>query len=99
MNRLILTAILSLVFCFVVSAQGPRNDAAPVNKSTKLTAKTTQPIDKFVQPMDKEYTDSIIKNTTEKFFLTELIDHLPASDKVPNPAKILGYPIGTPDKL
>jgi hypothetical protein len=52
-----------------------------------------------VQPNDKEYTESIIKNTTEKFFLTELVDHLPASDKVPTPAKILGYPMGTPEKL
>ena len=51
------------------------------------------------RPIDKEYTDSIIKNTTEKFFLTELIDHLPASATVPTPAKILGYPIGTPNKL
>ncbi len=51
------------------------------------------------QTNDQEYTDSILKNTTEKFFLTELIDHLPASDKVPSPAKILGYPVGTPNKL
>jgi hypothetical protein len=51
------------------------------------------------QPVDKDYTESIIKNTTEKFFLTELVDHLPASDKIPTPAKILGYPIGTPNKL
>lgn len=51
------------------------------------------------QPIDKDYTESIIKNTTEKFFLTELVDHLPASDKVPTPAKVLGYPIGTPNKL
>ncbi|HEX9000642.1 MAG TPA: M14 family zinc carboxypeptidase, partial [Blastocatellia bacterium] len=52
-----------------------------------------------VQPVDKEYTDSIIKNTTDKMFLTEFVDHLPASDKVPSPAKILGYPVGTPNKL
>lgn len=51
------------------------------------------------QPIDKEYTESILKNTTEKFFLTELVDHLPASDKVPTPAKVLGYPVGTPNKL
>ncbi|MGH9766260.1 MAG: M14 family zinc carboxypeptidase, partial [Blastocatellia bacterium] len=51
------------------------------------------------QPVDKEYTESIIKNTTDKMFLTELVDHLPASDKVPTPAKILGYPAGTPNKL
>lgn len=51
------------------------------------------------QPIDKEYTESIIKNTTEKFFLTELVDHLPASSRVPTPAKVLGYPIGTPNRL
>ncbi len=51
------------------------------------------------QPIDKEYTDSILKNTTEKFFLTEIVDHLPASGTVPSPLKILGYPIGTPNKL
>ncbi len=51
------------------------------------------------QPIDKDYTDSIIKNTTDKMFLTEFVDHLPASDKVPSPAKILGYPVGTPNKL
>jgi hypothetical protein len=32
-------------------------------------------------------------------FLTELVDHLPASTKVPTPAKVLGYPVGTPNKL
>src|SRR5258708_10756110 len=51
------------------------------------------------QPIDKEYTDLIVKNTTEKFFLTELVDHLPASDKVPSPMKVLGHPIGAPNKL
>jgi hypothetical protein len=51
------------------------------------------------QVNDKDYTDSIFKNTTDKMFLTELVDHLPASDKVPTPAKVLGYPVGTPNKL
>jgi len=51
------------------------------------------------QPVDKEYTESIIKNTTDRMFLTELVDHLPASDKVPTPAKVLGYPAGAPNKL
>ena len=32
-------------------------------------------------------------------FLTEFVDHLPASATVPSPAKVLGYPIGTPNKL
>lgn len=51
------------------------------------------------QVNDKEYTDSILKNTTDKQFLTEFVDHLPASDKVPTPAKVIGYPVGTPNKL
>src|SRR5262245_19017453 len=53
------------------------------------------PATRSSQPIDQEYTKSILENTTEKFFLTELVDHLPASDKVPTPAKVLGYPIGT----
>jgi hypothetical protein len=31
--------------------------------------------------------------------LTELVDHLPFSATVPSPDKILGYPIGTPNRL
>lgn len=51
------------------------------------------------QPIDTAYTESIIRNTTDKMFLTEIVDHLPASTKVPTPEKVLGYPIGTPNKL
>jgi hypothetical protein len=48
---------------------------------------------------DAGYTAKILQYTTEKYFLTELVDHLPASDTVPTPEKVLGYTIGTPDKL
>ncbi len=51
------------------------------------------------QLLNEEYTAKIREYTTEKFFLTELVDHLPASDKVPSPDKVLGYIVGTPDKL
>jgi len=51
------------------------------------------------QKLDEGYTAKIVEYTTEKFFLTELVDHLPASDKVPTPEKVLGYVIGTPNKL
>jgi hypothetical protein len=51
------------------------------------------------QPIDQSYTAKIREYTTEPFFLTELVDHLPASDKVPSPEKVLGYAIGTPNKL
>ena len=51
------------------------------------------------QKLDEAYTAKIREFTTEKFFLTELVDHLPASDRVPTPAMVLGYAVGTPDKL
>jgi hypothetical protein len=51
------------------------------------------------QENDKEYTAKILEYTTEKFFLTELVDHLPASDTVPSPMKVLGSIAGAPDIL
>jgi hypothetical protein len=58
---------------------------------------STQPVSPA--RIDQNYTQKIKEYTTEKFFLTELVDHLPASDTVPSPEKVLGYVIGTPNKL
>lgn len=49
--------------------------------------------------VDKDYTAKILEYTTEKFFLTEFVDHLPASETVPTPAAILGHIVGAPDIL
>jgi len=51
------------------------------------------------QAVDKDYTAKILEYTTEKFFLTEFVDHLPASATVPSPLKVLGHIIGAPDVL
>jgi len=51
------------------------------------------------ESVDKDYTAKILEYTTEKFFLTELVDHLPASETVPSPFKILGHIVGAPDVL
>ena len=51
------------------------------------------------QPVDADYTAKIREYTTEPYFLTELVDHLPSSDAVPSPQKALGYVVGTPEKL
>src|ERR1700683_315848 len=53
----------------------------------------------YAQPNDAGYTAKIRQFTTETFFTTELVDHLPASQTVPTPEKVLGYVIGTPQKL
>lgn len=57
------------------------------------------PLLRAQQANDEEYTKKILEYTTEKFFLTDLVDHLPASDSVPTPEKILGHVIGIPDIL
>src|SRR5215471_16559351 len=86
LTRLALSALLFSPGANLALAQGAKK-TAPASPEAQS------------QPVDKEYTDSIVKNTTDKMFLTEFVDHLPASDKVPTPAKVLGYPVGTPNKL
>ena len=50
-------------------------------------------------PDDAGYSAKIKEYTTEKYFLTELVDHLPASATVPTTEKFLGYVAGAPNKL
>lgn len=50
-------------------------------------------------PNNAEYAAKVKENTTQPYFMTELVDHLPASAKVPSPDKILGYTVGAPGHL
>jgi len=51
------------------------------------------------QPIDQHYTDQIHKYTTDKQFISPLVNYLPASKTVPTPAKVLGDVSGAPDML
>src|SRR5574339_326344 len=51
------------------------------------------------QPLDAEYTKKIKEYTTESFFLSPLVDYLPASKTVPTPKAVLGDIAGAPGKL
>ena len=51
------------------------------------------------QPVDEEYTRKIKEYTTEPFFLSPLVDYLPASSTVPTPKAVLGDIAGAPTKL
>lgn len=48
---------------------------------------------------DAEYTKEIRQFTTGPEFSTELVDHLPASDRVPTPRQFLGYIAGAENHL
>ncbi len=51
------------------------------------------------QQMDEDFAKSIKEWTTKPEFMSPLIDHLPKADGVPTPKDVLGYHIGTPQKL
>jgi hypothetical protein len=51
------------------------------------------------QRLDDDYTRQIRQFTTGPQFMTELVDHLPASDTVPTPLKHHGYIAGAEGKL
>ena len=51
------------------------------------------------QKIDEEYTAKIKEYTQDSRIITELVDHLPASDTVPTPLKFFGRMPGTPGEL
>src|SRR5687767_10512812 len=67
---------------------------APVAPTIPALAKSVN-----AQKQDAGYTAKIREFTTEPFFLTELVDHLPASDRIPTPEKFNGYISGAAGKL
>src|SRR5579871_5626596 len=48
---------------------------------------------------DSTYGEKIKQYTTEPFFLTPLVDHLPIAPGIPTPDAVLGHIVGAPDVL
>ena len=71
------------------------NPAAPPEPPPSATRPGRDPS----QPIDEEYTSKIKRYTTETFFLSPLVDYLPASKSVPTPAAVLGDIAGAEGKL
>src|SRR5271166_5475678 len=89
LRKTLLSAALVLAFTGALSAAFAQEQARPAPASATATAPSN----------DAAYTAKIKEYTTEPDLLTELVDHLPASDTIPSPDKILGYVIGAPNKL
>src|SRR6185436_15466965 len=74
--------------------------AAGAMLQSPLSAQAPQP---FVRDpkiaIDADYTKKIREYTTEPFFLSPLVDYLPASKTVPTPKEVLGDIAGAPGKL
>jgi len=64
-----------------------------------LSALAPRDVHAQTQAVDREYTAKIKEHLQDPRISTELVDHLPASDKVPTPLKFFGRIVGTPGEL
>ena len=73
--------------------------AAPLARAQFTDPASQRPGRNPNQPLDEAYTDKIKKYTTESFFLSPLVDYMPAKAGVPTPTAVLGDIAGAPGKL
>jgi len=92
----LLVATLLILPVTIRLASAQKKTAADKPASSRVKADAPQ---NAAHAEDNDYSKKIKEYTTEKYFLTELVDHLPMSDTVPSPDKVLGYIVGTPNKL
>jgi Zinc carboxypeptidase len=81
----------------LVAAAGAQKGKAPKLTDAQLAAATPGPAPN--EPIDQDYTKKIKEYTTEPFFLSPIVDYLPASKTVPTPTAVLGDIAGAPGKL
>ena len=51
------------------------------------------------QPQDEEFAKAVAEWTTQPYYTSPLVDHLPKVDGIPSPKDVLGYHVGAPAKL
>ena len=89
--------LLLLALPFAAHAQSRDATRDPVGGS--LDPALVKPGRAPYQPVDSEYTRKIHEYTTESFFLSPLVDYLPASSTVPTPKAVLGDIAGARNNL
>src|SRR3984893_18464872 len=72
-----------------------RQQSSHPKAASPAAAKAKETKTETAAAADNDYSKKIKEYTTEPYFRTELVDHLPMSDKVPSPDKVLGYVVGT----
>jgi len=93
----------AFVFSFLITAGGGQlygQAADPTPPSPLgLPPSASRPGRDPNQPIDEEYTRKIREYTTEPFFLSSLVDYLPASATVTTPKAVLGDIAGARNNL
>jgi hypothetical protein len=92
-------ALLALLLSFAPAVSAPAQNAGQQQGQGSADLSAAKPGRDPRQPIDEEYTRKIREYTTEPFFLSPLVDYLPASRTVPTPKAVLGDIAGAPTKL
>src|SRR5689334_5049345 len=96
----VLTVLAIVSLTVPVAAQNGNGSKAKNGKSmSSADLATAKPGRDPKQPIDEEYTKKIKEYTTEPFFLSPLVDYMPASKTVPTPKAVLGDIAGATGKL
>jgi hypothetical protein len=98
MDRRPITVVL-LLQLLAAPCIGGAQQATKSGSSATSTISTAQPGRDPNQPIDEEYTKKIHEYTTESFFMSPLVDYLPASATVPTPKVVLGDIAGARNNL
>ena len=94
MTRLVMGLALACLPTWLIADQSkPAAKPAPVDLAMAKPGRDPN------QPIDEEYTKKIKEYTTEEFFLSPVVDYMPASKTVPTPKAVLGDIAGAPGKL
>src|SRR6185369_10540788 len=92
-SKFVCAALALFVLSVPASAQidARKNDTGAAAPAATAPARAAAINPKYTTPksaLDTAYGAKIAEYTTEKYFMTELVDHLPLSDKVPSPEKV-----------
>ena len=95
-----------LLLCLILSSSGASAQATSAARArTAMPAPIREDLSAAKpgrapgQAIDDDYTRKIKEYTTEPFFLSPLVDYLPAGGNVPTPKVVLGDIAGAPTKL
>ncbi len=98
-KRLAFVCLIAIVAGSSSGRAEPQQRANGGNGSASADLATAKPGRDPNQPIDEEYTKKIKHYTTEPFFLSPLVDYMPASKTVPTPMAVLGDIAGAEGKL
>ena len=104
-RRSLVVALLAPLLAPLIASPSARAQRAVQTRTpsaaqaTRMEISTAAPGRDPNQPIDADYTKKIHEYTTESFFLSPLVDYLPASTTVPTPKAVLGDIAGARNNL